>query len=99
MSEIQNNTHSGDSASIMKNVIGVFQDSSNRIGYKHLEEIIDEVRKTAPISRRSLVARLRVKILIDERYIRNYLDGLEEFKIIKIENGMILWNFNDNSLR
>ncbi len=81
---------------IMKNVIGINKDSSNRIGCKHLEEIIDYVREKSPINKHSLVSRLRVKILIDERYIKNYLDGLEEFEIIKIENGLVIWNFNGN---
>lgn len=81
---------------IMNNVIGISKDSSNRISCKHLEEILDYVREKAPIKKHSLVARLRVKILIDERYIKNYLDGLEEFEIIKTENGIVKWNFNGN---
>ncbi len=81
----------------MNSVIGINSDSSNRIGKKHLEEIIIHTHRKAPIKKGTLVSQLRVKLLIDERYILQYLHGLESFEIIKFESGMVIWCFAGNN--
>lgn len=78
---------------IINNVIGVSKDGSNRIGQKHLEETINLIRAKAPIKKGTLVSQLRIKLLIGERYVMEYLDGLVAYEIIKIEKGIVIWNF------
>ncbi|MFZ3059440.1 MAG: hypothetical protein WA102_06825 [Candidatus Methanoperedens sp.] len=91
-----NNPLSGDTINqIVEDIIGVNKDSTNRIGQQHLKDIILCVHSRAPIKKSTLVSILRVKILIGERYVNEYLDGLEALEIIKLDKNMILWNFND----
>lgn len=95
MNEI--NTLSVNYEEIMNSVIGINSDSSNRIGKKHLEEIMIHTHRKAPIKKGTLLSQLRCKLLIDERYILQYLHGLEAFEIIKINSGMVYWCFDDNN--
>jgi hypothetical protein len=77
---------------IIDNVIGVSKDGTNRIGQKHLEEILTHIKSKAPIKKGILISQLRIKLLIGERYVIEYLEGLIAFEIIKIDSGMVFWN-------
>ncbi len=81
---------------IIDNFIGVYKDSTNRIGQKHLEEILTHIQSRAPIKKSTLVSQLRIKLLIGERYVMEYLDGLVAYEVIKIEAGMVYWCFDGN---
>lgn len=81
---------------IINNVIGVSKDGSNRIGQKHLEEILTHIQAKAPIKKGILVSQLRIKLLIGERYVIEYLDGLAAYEIIRINEGIVTWNYNGN---
>lgn len=78
------------------NEYSICRDNSNRIGQKHLDQTLTHIRERAPIPKGKLVSQLRIILLIGERYVIEYLDGLIALDIIKIEKGIVYWNYKSN---
>lgn len=88
------NSSNGITNQDLFNDLGILKDNTNRIGLRHLDQTVTVIREKAPIPRGKLVNQLRIILLIQTRYVEEYIDGLCDLDVIRMEKGIIYWNYN-----
>ena len=73
--------------------IGFTPSSHNEIFYDHLETIIDFFRIRSPIEKKKALAMLRGSMGISNRYVKEHIESLIAWDIIKSKGGYYEWVF------